>query len=78
MNLNMKIQAPSKNFQAPWRPGALYLSTPDQMYVCVCVGKLVDCFVHLRVKLIMDTSALSAFDGGFRLVTDCGTPFDLN
>jgi hypothetical protein len=28
MNLNLKIQAPGKNFQAPWRPGALYLSTP--------------------------------------------------
>jgi hypothetical protein len=25
---NLKIQVPGKNFQAPWQPGALYLSTP--------------------------------------------------
>jgi hypothetical protein len=30
LELNLKIQAPGKNFQAPWRPGALYLSTPDK------------------------------------------------
>jgi hypothetical protein len=27
--LNLKIRVPGKNFQAPWQPGALYLSTPD-------------------------------------------------
>jgi hypothetical protein len=26
---NSKIKAPGKNFQAPWRLGALYLSTPE-------------------------------------------------
>jgi hypothetical protein len=34
MNLNLKIQAPGKNFQAPWRPGALYLSTPVTLVSC--------------------------------------------
>jgi hypothetical protein len=24
----MNLKAPGKSFQAPWRPGALYLSTP--------------------------------------------------
>jgi hypothetical protein len=28
----LKIQAPGKNFHAPWRPGALYLSTPVTPY----------------------------------------------
>jgi hypothetical protein len=33
LELNLKIQAPGKNFQAPRRPGALYLSTPDRTEV---------------------------------------------
>jgi hypothetical protein len=32
LELNLKIQAPGKNFQEPWRPGALYLSTPEIQY----------------------------------------------
>jgi hypothetical protein len=28
LELNLKIQVSGKNVQAPWRPGALYLSTP--------------------------------------------------
>jgi hypothetical protein len=38
MNLNLKIQAPGKNYQAPWRPGAMYLSTPAYS----CIVKFMD------------------------------------
>jgi hypothetical protein len=27
--INLKIQTPGKNFQAPWQLGALYMSAPD-------------------------------------------------
>jgi hypothetical protein len=32
LELNLKIQAPGKNVQAPWRPGDLYWSTPVYIY----------------------------------------------
>jgi hypothetical protein len=32
LELNLKIQTPGKNCQAPWRPGSLYLSTPVPEY----------------------------------------------
>jgi hypothetical protein len=38
LELNLTIQAPGTNFQVPWRPGALYLSTPDVWYqVLLCL-----------------------------------------
>jgi hypothetical protein len=33
--LNLKIQGAGKYFEAPWRPGALYLSTPAYAYSCL-------------------------------------------
>jgi hypothetical protein len=55
--MNLKIQAPRKNFQAPWRPGALYLSTPDGD----CLGVFV-IFLGPSKKILSNSSVILTFD----------------